>query len=101
LTGGSEVPRLQKRLARAEHACGCPEGAVAALGAISIYCVLVLFPSAKSGVGSVVARSLGGVAIMVLAAVAGKLMGRALAARRARRLRGRLAALQIVPIQAP
>jgi hypothetical protein len=79
------------RLVRAEQACGCPEGAVAALGAISVYAVFVVWPSINLGPGPLTLRILGAAGVLLLSAGLGKLTGRSLAAWRARRLRGRLA----------
>jgi len=87
----SKESRLQRRLARAEGACGCPEGAAAAVSTTSIYVAFVLWPSLQLGAGSAAMRAIGAVGVFLLSAALGKFAGIALANWRARQLRNQLA----------
>jgi phospholipase C len=87
----TEVSRLEVRLARAEGACGCPEGAAAAVGATAIYAVVVFWPSLQLGIGPAAVRGLGAAVVFVLFAGLGKVAGLAVARLRARRLKTQLA----------
>jgi hypothetical protein len=86
--------RLERRLARAEGACGCPEGAASALGVTSIYLILVLLPSVHLGTGPVAIRALGAAGVFLVSAGLGKVAGLAIARWQARRLKGQLEQLK-------
>jgi hypothetical protein len=49
MTGIVASGRIERRLARAENACGCAEGGASAVLATSAYTVLVLWPALHQG----------------------------------------------------
>ncbi len=91
--------RLEHRIARAEHSCGCPEGAAAALVAASVYFAFALWPSLHAGAGAIAMRILGAFAVLVVSASVGKFIGRTLAAFEVGRLRRKLARIRALTAQ--
>jgi hypothetical protein len=89
-----ELSGIRRQLARAEHACGCPEGALAAFIAVLLYAVAVIWPAHQLGLFSLTIRAAGAIGVLFLAGGIGKVVGLIWARRRVQLLRNRLRQLE-------